>query len=149
MTGPLTSARCTLPLVEVSVTELDLACLPEAGTVFDRLLALRPGQVVLDLSACRHIDAAAVGLLLDLHRRLSRADAVLTLANPNPRIRRILQITHLDRVLSIVTDRPQPRPSAGTPPRAPTRARPRGAYGRATVTVGARPTADTVDRGEP
>ncbi|MEV7332172.1 STAS domain-containing protein [Micromonospora sp. NPDC093244] len=145
MTGPLTSARCTLPLVEVSVTELDLACLPEAGTVFDRLLALRPGQVVVDLSACRHIDAAAVGLLLDLHRRLSRVDAVLTLANPNPRIRRILQITHLDRVLSIVTDRPQPRPAA----RASTRARPRGAYGRATVTVRARPPADTVDRGEP
>ncbi|MET8230634.1 STAS domain-containing protein [Micromonospora sp. NPDC005298] len=149
MTGPLTPVRCTLPLVKVSVSELDLACLPEAGTVFDRLLALQPRQVVLDLSACRHIDAAAVGLLLDLHRRLSRADAVLTLANPNPRIRRILKITHLDRVLSIVTDRPPPRPAVGTPGPAPVPTRPGGAYGRASVTVGPRRTADTVDRDEP
>ncbi|NYH41728.1 anti-anti-sigma factor [Micromonospora jinlongensis] len=104
MTTPVMPTRYTLPLVEVRVTELDLACLPEVGAMFDRLLTLRPAQVVLDLADCRHLDAAAIGLLLDLHRRLARADAVLTVRNPNPRVRRILRIARLDQVLSIVTD---------------------------------------------
>ncbi|MEV4479565.1 STAS domain-containing protein [Micromonospora coxensis] len=102
-------ARCTVPLVEVCLTEFDLACLPETGAVFDRLLALHPGQIVVDLSGCRHIDAAAIGLLLDTHRRLVRAGAVLTLRDPNPRIRRILTTAHLDRVLPVVG-----APPAGT-----------------------------------
>ncbi|WP_433550224.1 STAS domain-containing protein [Micromonospora zamorensis] len=104
MTTPVLPTRYTLPLVEVRVTELDLACLPEVGAMFDRLLTLRPAQVVLDLSDCPHLDAAAIGLLLDLHRRLARADAVLTVRNPNPRVRRILHVARLDQVLSIVTD---------------------------------------------
>ena len=104
MATPVLPARYTLPLVEVRVTELDLACLPEVGAVFDRLLALRPAQVVLDLSDCRHLDAAAIGLLLDVHRRLARADAALTVRDPNPRVRRILHITRLDQVLSIVSE---------------------------------------------
>lgn len=104
MTTPLLPARYTLPLVEVRVTELDLGCLPEVGAVFDRLLMLRPAQVVVDLSDCRHVDAAAIGLLLDVHRRLARADAALTVRNPNPRVRRILHIARLDQVLSIVSE---------------------------------------------
>lgn len=71
-------------MVEVCIDTFDLAGLPETGVVFDRLLALRPGRVVVDLSRCRHIDAAAIGLLLDVHRRLVRADGVLTIRNPNP-----------------------------------------------------------------
>lgn len=104
MATPVLPARYTLPLVEVRVTELDLACLPEVGAVFDRLLALRPAQVVLDLSDCQHLDAAAIGLLLDVHRRLTRADAALTVRHPSPRARRILHITRLDQVLPIVSE---------------------------------------------
>ncbi|WP_433650260.1 STAS domain-containing protein [Micromonospora zamorensis] len=109
MTTPVIPTRYTLPLVEVRVTELDLACLPEVGAMFDRLLSLRPAQIALDLSDCRHLDAAAIGLLLDLHRRLARADAVLTVRNPNPRVRRILHIARLDQVLSIDPTRPRRR----------------------------------------
>ncbi|MEU4531325.1 STAS domain-containing protein [Micromonospora ureilytica] len=102
MTGPLATTPCTLPLVELCITEFDLACLPATGAVFDRLLALRPAHVVVDLSGCRHIDAAAIGLLLDVHRRLARVDGVLTVRNPNPRIRRILHTARLDQVLPVV-----------------------------------------------
>ncbi|MFF3865869.1 STAS domain-containing protein [Micromonospora sp. NPDC001898] len=105
MTTPLAHRECTIPLVEVAVTEFDLACLSTTGTVFDRLLALRPAQVVVDLSGCRHIDAAAIGLLLDVHRRLTRADAVLTVRDPNPRIWRILQAARVDHVLPVVSGR--------------------------------------------
>ncbi|TDB80562.1 STAS domain-containing protein [Micromonospora sp. KC721] len=136
MTGPLKQTPCALPRVEVCITQLDLACLPEAGAVFDRLLALQPEQVVVDLSGCRHIDAAAIGLLLDVHRRLARTDGVLFVRDPNPRIRRILHIAHLDQVLPIVTEPPPPPsgvPLTGDEPRS---ARPAPiAHGRASVTT--------------
>ncbi|MET8281647.1 hypothetical protein [Micromonospora sp. NPDC005174] len=47
MTGPLRSPSYALPLVEVCITQLDLSCLTESGTAFDRLLALRPERVVV------------------------------------------------------------------------------------------------------
>ncbi|MGW1059138.1 STAS domain-containing protein [Micromonospora rubida] len=135
MTTPLARRECTIPLVEVAVTEFDLACLSATGAVFDRLLALHPAQVVVDLSGCRHIDAAAIGLLLDVHRRLTRADAVLTVRDPNPRIWRILQSARLDQVLPIVAgrtpdaDRPDRSLPSGSHRTAPTPA------GRAAVPV--------------
>ncbi|MBQ1010557.1 STAS domain-containing protein [Micromonospora sp. M51] len=134
MTGPLATTPCTLPLVEVCVTEFDLACLPATGAVFDRLVALRPAQVVVDLSGCRHIDAAAIGLLLDVHRRLARADGVLTVRNPNPRIRRILHTARLDQILPIVDTAPSSPPGTPTAEQEPIAAPPAlVAHGRASV----------------
>jgi hypothetical protein len=88
--------------------------------------------VVVDLSGCRHIDAAAIGLLLDVHRRLARTDGVLTVRNPNPRIQRILHTARLDQILPIVDTAPPPcTSSAGQEPSAPPP--PLVAHGRASV----------------
>lgn len=105
MTAPQpASPECTVPRIEVGITEdLHLAALPEIGAVFDRILSLHPREVLVDLSECRHIDAAAISLLLDVHRRLTRRRAVLTLRDPNPRIRTILRTARLDAALPIVT----------------------------------------------
>ncbi|MFV2101623.1 STAS domain-containing protein [Micromonospora sp. LOL_024] len=144
--------ECSVPFVEVSITEFDLTCLPETGAVFDQLLALHPDQIVIDLAGCRHIDAAAIGLLLDVHRRMIRAGGVLAVRNPNPRIIRILQTARLDQILPVRTDAgpasvvaadspaatviaagAEAAPAGGTSlPDAAPRAT---AYGRATVTV--------------
>ena len=112
--------ECPVQRVEIGITDdLHLGGLSEVGVVFDRVLSLHPGEVVVDLSGCRHIDAAAIGLLLDVHRRLTRRRAVLTLRDPNPRIRSILQTARLDAVLPIVTTdaaatTPVPRRPAST-----------------------------------
>lgn len=71
--------------------------------VFDRLVGLRPEHVVVDLSQCRHLDAAAVGLLLDVHRHLARHGGVLTLRDPSPRALRVLSAARVSRVLPMVT----------------------------------------------
>jgi anti-anti-sigma factor len=91
-------------LVEVNIADgLDLARLPRSGPVFDRILSLVPEHVVVDLSGCRHIDAAAIGFLLDVHRQLFRRGATLTIRNPNARIRRILQAARIDQVVGVVS----------------------------------------------
>ncbi len=132
--------ECTVPLVEVAITEFDLACLPETGTVFDRLLTLHPGQVVVDLSDCRHIDAAGIGLLLDVHRRMVRIGGVLSVRNPNPRIARILQTARLDQILPVHVDGAAPpatttAPGAVSSDAAVSAAGHPTVYGRAAVTV--------------
>lgn len=118
----------SVPLIEVALTtELDRAGLSVTGLVFDRVLALSPGHVVVDLAGCRHVDAAGIGLLLDVHRRLARRQAVLSLRDPSPRIRKILQTARLDQVLSVTetgqrvppTDAPPPPPDAPPPPVGP------------------------------
>ncbi|MGS2616776.1 STAS domain-containing protein [Micromonospora sp. LZ34] len=120
-------AGWAVPLIEVALsTELDRAGLSVTGLAFDRVLALSPGHVVVDLAGCRHIDAAGIGLLLDVHRRLARRQAVLSLRDPNPRIQRILQTARLDQVLPVTaTGQPAP-PADATPPPAGTTSPPAG-----------------------
>ncbi|MEH0824204.1 STAS domain-containing protein [Micromonospora sp. CPCC 205739] len=123
-----------MPRVELDIVEdLDLPNLSEVGAVLDRVLSLQPAEVVIDLSECRHIDAAAIGLLLDIQRRLSRGGGVLTLRAPHPRIRRILDIAHLNEALGTVAS-----PSPPPPQRGRTSAGPLGSVrGRARVTPAA------------
>jgi len=105
--------ECRVPRVELDITaELDLPRLSEVGAVLDRILSLHPAEVVIDLSGCRHLDAAAIGLLLDVQRRLTRRGGVLTLRDPHPRIRRILDTARPDQPLPAGDSAPRP-PSGG------------------------------------
>lgn len=113
-TAPASPPECAVPLVEVAITEeLDLAGLSEVAVVLDRILALEPRKVTIDLAGCRHVDAAAVALLLDVHRRLARQGGVLTVRDPHPRIRRILDTARLGETVPIVSGRAgSPSPTA-------------------------------------
>ena len=63
----------------------------------------RPEQhISLDLSRVNGIDAAGLGLLVELHRRIEGRSARLTIANPSPRAHKLIALTNLDRVLHIV-----------------------------------------------
>ncbi|MFU8850872.1 STAS domain-containing protein [Micromonospora sp. SL1-18] len=123
--------ECRVPRIELDVTsELDLPRLPEVGAVLDRILSLHPGEVVIDLSECRHLDAAAIGLLLDVQRRLARRGGVLTLRDPHPRIRRILDTARPDQPRPVAEASPGPPSTSSDPADAgPTRP----ALGRAKV----------------
>ncbi|MEH1127178.1 STAS domain-containing protein [Micromonospora sp. CPCC 206061] len=100
-TQPGTRA-CTVPLVEMRITgPLDMTATQAIRTTLDTAIALNPHQLVLDLAECPVIDAAAIGLLLDIHRHLWRSGAVLTLRSPTPRLRHILRIARVDNVLRI------------------------------------------------
>jgi anti-anti-sigma factor len=103
-THPGTRA-CTVPLIEVRITgPLDMTATQAIRTTLDTAITLNPHQLVLDLADCPMIDAAAIGLLLDIHRHLWRSGAVLTLRSPTPRLRHILRIARVDNVLRIAPD---------------------------------------------
>ncbi|SCL22639.1 anti-anti-sigma factor [Micromonospora pallida] len=89
---------------EITVTDpLDLAGVRRLGPVVDAVLARRPARLVIDMSACPHVDAAGIGLLLDTHRRMWRLGGLLTLRSPAPRIRRLLQVARVDQVFHVVS----------------------------------------------
>lgn len=91
-----------VPVVEVIVTEeLDSRSVPRLTAILGEALELHPAQLVVDLAECPRIDAAAVGLLVDTHRRVRRGGGLLTLRSPSARLRRILELARADRVLHV------------------------------------------------
>ncbi|MEU4567892.1 STAS domain-containing protein [Micromonospora sp. NPDC023956] len=88
--------------VEIVITEpLDLSGVRKLGPVVDAVVARRPARLVIDMSACGHVDAAGIGLLLDTHRRMWRLGGALSLRSPSPRIRRLLQVARVDQVFHV------------------------------------------------
>jgi anti-anti-sigma factor len=79
-----------------------------AGATVDRwrarfgdAVAGRPARLILDLRHSPWIDAAAIVMLVQLHRELIRADARLTLRAPVARVRRVLGLARVDHVLEV------------------------------------------------
>lgn len=91
-----------VPVIEVIVTEeLDAGAVPRLDARLAEALELRPARLIVDLQGCSRIDAAAIGLLVDVHRRARRAGGLLTLRAPSPRLLRNLELARADRVLQI------------------------------------------------
>jgi anti-anti-sigma factor len=90
------------PLIELAITEdLDVWAVPRLSALLDEVLARRPERLTIDLVACPFIDAAAIDVLLEAHRRALRTGGRLTLHEPPPRLRRNLQLARVDHVLHI------------------------------------------------
>ena len=81
---------------------LDVTTLPRVREQLEQALTGRPGRLVVDLSACTFVDASALAVLLELHRRLCRTGGVLTLRGCCPRVLRLLSLTGLRRVFDLV-----------------------------------------------
>jgi anti-anti-sigma factor len=100
--GRQAEARSAVSLVELAITDrLELATLPLVNRRLDEVLSLRPQHLVMDLARCPFIDAAAIGLLLDVHRRMWLMDGRLTLRAPATRLLRIFHAARVDHVLHI------------------------------------------------
>jgi len=58
-------------------------------------------DILLELSQVHSIDAAGLGLLVELHHWARQRATVLTIANPSTPAHRLLALTSLNRVLRI------------------------------------------------
>jgi len=90
----------TTPVVEV-VGALDGTAVARVRERLDAAQAERPAHVVVDLSQCPFVDAAALALLLECHRRACRHGGVLTLVGCSPRVLRLLSLTGLRGVFDL------------------------------------------------
>jgi len=99
---PAPAPRSGSAPLTLSVTgALDVTTLPRVREQLEQALAGRPGRLVVDLSDCTFVDASALAVLLDLHRRMCRRGGVLTLRGCCPRVLRLLSLTGLRRVFDL------------------------------------------------
>jgi anti-anti-sigma factor len=89
------------PAVVEVVGDLDLGRVPRVREQLHEALSARPEQLVVDLGGCDFVDASALSMLLDVHRRAWRAGGVLTLRGCSPRVLRLLSLTGLRRVFDV------------------------------------------------
>ena len=80
---------------------LDLTTVARTREQLHAALAAKPEQLVVDLSGCTFVDASALSMLLDVHRRAWRSGGVLTLRGCTPRVLRLLSLTGLRRVFDV------------------------------------------------
>ncbi|RIV41204.1 STAS domain-containing protein [Micromonospora radicis] len=63
------------------------------------------GDVLIDLGRTDLLDSTALGLLVRAHRTAAERGARVCVAVTSPLIRQVLQVTGLDKVLSVAVDR--------------------------------------------
>lgn len=87
------------------VGDLDLYSAPE----FERHLlgATKNGatSLIVDLSRCSFLDSTALGILIDANRRLFATGRPLTVVTGDRNVRKVFEVTGLDRVFRIVPSR--------------------------------------------
>jgi anti-anti-sigma factor len=87
------------------VGDLDLASAPafrQALTSAFADLGSEPvAGVIVDLGACDHLDSVGVGLLLGVLKRARGVGAPLSLVTDAPRLRRVLELTEIDRLVPV------------------------------------------------
>lgn len=114
---PSQNATSRVPLVEVIITEvLDSRSASRLEARLNEALDLRPVQLIVDLAKCPMIDAAAIGVLLDAHRKTRLSGCLLTLRDPSPKLRRNLRLARVDGVVDVIPKLAdgQPAPPAAT-----------------------------------
>jgi anti-anti-sigma factor len=81
--------------------ELDLATARVLAAHLDPLPG-GAGDVVVDVSGIRFVDSTGLSVLVQAHHTARSAGRRLVLAAPSARVRRLLEITALDDVLTVI-----------------------------------------------
>jgi anti-anti-sigma factor len=82
------------------------------------LLSAGARWIVLDLTRLTHMDAAGLGELVHAFNTARAHDGVLQIVNPNPRVRRLLDVTGLLDLLTNAVSRQRHPPGCGHQARA-------------------------------
>ena len=78
--------------------ELDVSTI---AIVQEAIAGVNGGTVVLDLTDLRFVDSAGIGCFARAHVALSEAGRALELRDPQPAIRRVIELTGLDREIRV------------------------------------------------
>ncbi|MFC9972022.1 STAS domain-containing protein [Spirillospora sp. NPDC050679] len=88
--------------------ELDLYTAPRLQAALATLLREEVDRIVVDLSGVEFCDSTGMNVLLSAMKRLKERGGLLELAAPRPAVKRILQVTGLDTVFTVIDAVPAP-----------------------------------------
>ena len=101
-----------LPVIQLE-GEVDVYTAPQLKQQMIALLEGGARQVVVDLTQVEYLDSTALGVLIGGLKRLREMDGNLVLVCPIPRIRRVFEITGLDKIFDMCNSVDEARSSAG------------------------------------
>ncbi len=81
--------------------EVDVYTAPQLKQQIITMLDSNITNIIVDLTNVEYLDSTALGVLIGGLKRLRERDGSLDLVIPNPRIRRIFEITGLDKIFDI------------------------------------------------
>ena len=85
--------------------EIDLYTAPRLhGELVTTLAGDEPVRLVVDMSGVEFCDSTGMNVLLAAHRRAREHGGDLELAAPRPGVRKILQVTGLESVFTVIDD---------------------------------------------
>ena len=96
--------------------EIDLYTAPRLHGELAALIADgKPARVVVDMSGVEFCDSTGMNVLLSCLRRARERGGELEIASPKPAVRKILQVTGLDSVFTLVDDAEVSTPKPAVP----------------------------------
>lgn len=84
--------------------EVDVSNTPQVREAGIKLLADGATRLVVDLSRAEYMDSAGLGTLVGMLKRVKEAGGAMAIAGPQPRVRRLFEITGLDQIFAIYDD---------------------------------------------
>ena len=91
--------------------EMDLASSPDLGRWIEAQLAGPASRLELDLSGVEFIDSNGLHALIHAHQYATARGSQLVLVAPSSAVRRLLELTGCDKILTTM-DSPEPRPAS-------------------------------------
>ena len=67
----------------------------------EKILAVRPSRVLLELSAVDFMDSSGLGLILGRYATVQKIKGELVVLNPNDRVMKILKLAGAERIIKI------------------------------------------------
>ena len=94
--------------------EVDVYTAPQLKQQIITLLDAGVKRVIVNLTAVDYLDSTALGVLIGGLKRLRERDGTLDLICPNQRIKRIFEITGLDKIFDIYSTEEETIKTAGS-----------------------------------
>lgn len=88
------------PVIELE-GEVDVYTAPQLKQQMISLLESGAKELVVDLTKVDYLDSTALGVLIGGLKRMRERDGNMVLVCPSPRIRRVFEITGLDKIFDI------------------------------------------------
>ena len=95
--------------------DADLKGAEELESRLAEVIEERPAAVVLDLSEVTFVDSMILGVLVQGRKRLRAGGGRLRIVAPRAEIRRIFELTHLDRLFELDSTREQALTATSAP----------------------------------
>lgn len=89
---------------ELTITvqgRFDFSMLQNFRSTYEKIVP-KPSKYVIDLKDSEYLDSSALGMLLALRDYAGGDNAVITVSNCNPDIKKILVITKLDELFTVI-----------------------------------------------